>query len=111
MYGRVLITGGEGFIGSHLADALIEKGTPVISLISNKDYDMLSNTKEVEARGAKIIKVTNEFPGDIKVETTNDGKFGILATIFGQLLTYYMAVILGHNPDFPRNLAKSVTVK
>jgi glucosamine--fructose-6-phosphate aminotransferase (isomerizing) len=28
-----------------------------------------------------------------------------------QLLAYYMALERGHNPDTPRNLAKSVTVK
>jgi glucosamine--fructose-6-phosphate aminotransferase (isomerizing) len=28
-----------------------------------------------------------------------------------QLLAYYMSVERGHNPDMPRNLAKSVTVK
>jgi glucosamine--fructose-6-phosphate aminotransferase (isomerizing) len=28
-----------------------------------------------------------------------------------QLLAYYMAVERGYNPDMPRNLAKSVTVK
>ena len=28
-----------------------------------------------------------------------------------QLLSYYMSVILGHDPDYPRNLAKSVTVE
>ena len=82
-----------------------------ISLISNKDYDMLSNTKEVEARGARIIKITNDFDGDIKMNTSNDGKFGILATIIGQLLTYYVALERGLPIDKPRNLAKSVTVK
>lgn len=104
----------EGMMGGELKHgtiALIEKGTPVIALISNKDYDMLSNTKEVEARGAKIIKITNEFDGDIKIKTTNDGKFGVLATIFGQLLTYYIALERKLPIDKPRNLAKSVTVK
>ena len=104
----------EGMMGGELKHgtiALIEKGTPVISLISNKDYAMLSNTKEVEARGAKIIKITNEFDGDIKVNTDNDGKFGILAAIIGQLLTYYIADKKGLPIDKPRNLAKSVTVK
>ncbi|MBU0757167.1 MAG: glutamine--fructose-6-phosphate transaminase (isomerizing) [Nanoarchaeota archaeon] len=104
----------EGMMGGELKHgtiALIEKGTPVISLISNKDHDMLSNTKEVEARGAKIIMITNSMPGDIRLQTSNDGKFGILATIFGQLLTYYIALERKLPIDKPRNLAKSVTVK
>ena len=85
----------EGMMGGELKHgtiALIEKGTPVIGLISNKDYDMLSNIKEVEARGAHEIKITNE-------------------TIVGQLLTYYVAKERGLPIDKPRNLAKSVTVK
>jgi len=104
----------EGMMGGELKHgtiALIEKGTPVIGLISNKDYDMLSNLKEVEARGANVIKITNEFDGDVKLKTTNDGKFGILATIVGQLLTYYIALKRDLPIDKPRNLAKSVTVK
>jgi len=28
-----------------------------------------------------------------------------------QLLAYYLAIALGFDPDMPRNLAKSVTVK
>jgi glutamine---fructose-6-phosphate transaminase (isomerizing) len=104
----------EGMMGGELKHgtiALIEKGTPVISLISNQDYSMMSNTKEVEARGARVIRITNEVEGDIKVETSNDGKFGILAAIVGQLLTYYIAYEKGLPIDKPRNLAKSVTVK
>ena len=104
----------EGMMGGELKHgtiALIEKGTPVIGLISNKDYDMLSNIKEVEARGAHVIKITNEMKGDFMVDTSNDGKFGILATIVGQLLTYYVAKERGLLIDKPRNLAKSVTVK
>ncbi|MEM3374321.1 MAG: glutamine--fructose-6-phosphate transaminase (isomerizing) [Candidatus Woesearchaeota archaeon] len=104
----------EGMMGGELKHgtiALIEKGTPVISLISNKDYAMLSNTKEVEARGAFVIKITNELEGDLKVNTDNDGKFGILAAIIGQLLTYYIALKKDLPIDKPRNLAKSVTVK
>jgi glutamine---fructose-6-phosphate transaminase (isomerizing) len=104
----------EGMMGGELKHgtiALIEEGTPVISLISNKDYSMVSNTKEVEARGAKVIRITNELEGDIKLNTSNDGKFGILATIVGQILTYYLALKRGLPIDKPRNLAKSVTVK
>ncbi len=104
----------EGMMGGELKHgtlALIEDGVPVISLISNQDYDMVSNTKEVESRGANTLVVSNELPGDFMIDTENDGKFGILAAIFGQLLTYYIALKKGLPIDKPRNLAKSVTVK
>jgi len=104
----------EGMMGGELKHgtiALIEKNTPVIGLVSNKDHDMISNLKEVSARGANVIKITNEFEGDIKINTSNDGKFSILATIVGQLLTYYIAYLRKLPIDKPRNLAKSVTVK
>jgi glutamine---fructose-6-phosphate transaminase (isomerizing) len=104
----------EGMMGGELKHgtiALIEDGTPVIGLLSNGDYDMRSNLKEVAARGANVITISNELKGDVMVETSNDGKFGILATIVGQLLTYYIAYERKLPIDKPRNLAKSVTVK
>jgi glucosamine--fructose-6-phosphate aminotransferase (isomerizing) len=109
----------EGMMGGELKHgtiALIEEGTPVISIINNTDPDIVSNTKEVEARGAKAICITNnpalwKRPGTIAVKTGNDGKFGILAGVAGQLLAYYAADKLGRPIDKPRNLAKSVTVK
>lgn len=109
----------EGMMGGELKHgtiALIEKGTPVISLINNNDADILSNTKEVEARGAKVIVITNnpelgKKENSIYVDTDNDGKFGILAAMIGQLIAYYAADKLGRPIDKPRNLAKSVTVK
>lgn len=108
----------EGMMGGELKHgtmALIEKGTPVISLINNSDPDMISNTKEVEARGAKIIVITNnkdvKEENTITVNTGNDGKFGILAAVAGQFIAYYVADALGRPIDKPRNLAKSVTVK
>ncbi len=109
----------EGMMGGELKHgtiALIEDGTPVISIINNSDPDIISNTKEVEARGAKAIPITNNpklwrRPNTIAVRTDNDGKFGILAAVAGQLLAYYAADKLGRPIDKPRNLAKSVTVK
>jgi glucosamine--fructose-6-phosphate aminotransferase (isomerizing) len=109
----------EGMMGGELKHgtiALIEDGTPVVSIINNSDPDIVSNTKEVEARGARIIPITNNpalwrRPGTIAVRTDNDGKFGILAAVAGQLIAYYIADKLGRPIDKPRNLAKSVTVK
>ncbi len=109
----------EGMMGGELKHgtiALIEKGTPVISLVNNSDPDILSNTREVEARGGRSIIITNNpaaagRPETIAVQTDNDGKFGILAAVAGHLLAYYAADRLGRPIDKPRNLAKSVTVK
>jgi len=109
----------EGMMGGELKHgtiALIEKGTPVLSLINAGDPDIVSNTKEVEARGADIFILTNHptLGGDrnaVHLKTANDGKFGILAAAAGQLIAYYAAAALGRPIDKPRNLAKSVTVK
>jgi len=109
----------EGMMGGELKHgtiALIEDGTPVVSLVSNHDPDIISNAREVEARGAKIYTITNNrgMGGKsdvIHIETGNDGKFGILAAVAGQLIAYYAADALGRPIDKPRNLAKSVTVK
>ncbi|MBW3017244.1 glutamine--fructose-6-phosphate transaminase (isomerizing), partial [Candidatus Woesearchaeota archaeon] len=51
----------EGMRGGELKHgtiALIEKGTPVISLIPKGNSEMRGNAKEVEARGAFSIKIT-----------------------------------------------------
>jgi glutamine---fructose-6-phosphate transaminase (isomerizing) len=109
----------EGMMGGELKHgtlALIEEGTPVISLINNSDPDIISNTREVEARGAKAFIITNNpalrrEKAAISIATGNDGKFGILAAVAGQLIAYYAAAYLGRPIDKPRNLAKSVTVK
>ncbi|MFQ6089111.1 MAG: glutamine--fructose-6-phosphate transaminase (isomerizing) [Candidatus Methanofastidiosia archaeon] len=106
----------EGMMGGELKHgtiALIERGTPVISLISNRDLEMLSNTKEVEARGADVTLISNnhKFKPDFLIKTSNDGKFCILSTMIGQLLSYHIANLKGLPIDKPRNLAKSVTVK
>jgi len=104
----------EGMMAGELKHgtlALIEEGTPVFSLIPDGDADMVSNTKEVEARGASVIIVSSSPNADFQVPTTNRGIFAILSVIIGQLLAYYVAKERGLPIDKPRNLAKSVTVK
>ena len=75
---------------------------------------------EMKARGAHIIAVVEE--GDREIKSLADdfievpkGIPSILSPIpFAvplQLLAYYVALEKGFNPDMPRNLAKSVTVK
>jgi glucosamine--fructose-6-phosphate aminotransferase (isomerizing) len=75
---------------------------------------------EMKARGAHIIAILEEGDEDIKslaeeyVEVPK-GIPSVLSPIpFAvplQLLAYYVSLEKGFNPDMPRNLAKSVTVK
>jgi glucosamine--fructose-6-phosphate aminotransferase (isomerizing) len=104
----------EGMMAGELKHgtiALIDPNirTPVVCLIPNNDSHMLSSIREVEARGAWTILVTNGEQG-IHVPSSNGMDFALYATIVGQLLAYYVAVERGCDVDQPRNLAKSVTV-
>ncbi|MGQ9611014.1 MAG: glutamine--fructose-6-phosphate transaminase (isomerizing) [bacterium] len=107
----------EGMMGGELKHgtlALIEKGTPVISLIPKDDESIVSNSKEVEARGGHLIAITNSndhlFDTIIVPAKSVEG-FCILSSVVGQLLAYYIAKEKGLPIDKPRNLAKSCTVK
>jgi glucosamine--fructose-6-phosphate aminotransferase (isomerizing) len=103
----------EGMMAGELKHgtiALIEDGTPVVSLIPNKNPDMISSTKEVEARGARTIIISNT-DGELKIPPCCDAEFAIYSGIIGHLLSYYIAKLRGCPIDKPRNLAKSVTVK
>jgi glucosamine--fructose-6-phosphate aminotransferase (isomerizing) len=103
----------EGMMAGELKHgtiALVEDGTPVISLIPNNNPDMISSTKEVEARGARTIIISNTN-GELKIPPCCDAEFAIYSGIIGHLLSYYIAKLRGCAIDKPRNLAKSVTVK
>ncbi|MBN1786375.1 MAG: glutamine--fructose-6-phosphate transaminase (isomerizing) [Candidatus Methanofastidiosa archaeon] len=106
----------EGMMGGELKHgtiALIEEGTIVFSFIPNTDYEMLSNTQEVAARGAHVIMISDnpEFEPTFLLPPSVPGSFSVTATIIGQLFAYYIAKEKGLPIDKPRNLAKSVTVK
>ncbi len=109
----------EGFAAGELKHgviALIEKRTPVIIYNPEDETyaDTLASAHEVKARGAYVIGVSSKnspvFDEFIKVE--NCGSATIIPNVVvAQLLGYYLALVLGYDPDKPRNLAKSVTVK
>jgi glutamine---fructose-6-phosphate transaminase (isomerizing) len=103
----------EGMMGGELKHgtiALIEQGTPVLSLVYDDDPKMRSSTQEVSARGARTI-VIGTRPGDeIRIPADSEAEFAILAGVVGQLIAYHVANERGLPIDKPRNLAKSVTV-
>lgn len=100
--------------------ALICKGTPIFLHIYNDKFKsrMLSCAEEIKSRGAFVIAVTND--NSIKVSkcidyvVSIDNESSLYASLISVLLYQWIAfnfsVMLGYNPDFPRNLAKVVTV-
>ena len=95
--------------------ALVENGTPCIVFISeDNEKQTLSNAMEIKSRGGYIIGVApknNEiFDFWLKVPEANSEN-PIVQIVPMQILAYQLAVLKGIDPDRPRNLAKSVTVK
>ena len=109
----------EGFAGGELKHgviALIEPGTPCLVLAPRDEThdDILAGAMQVKARGALVIGVspTPHEAFDVHIPVADLGP--ATALVNGppaQLLGYYLALLRGHDPDKPRNLAKSVTVK
>jgi glucosamine--fructose-6-phosphate aminotransferase (isomerizing) len=75
----------------------------------------LAAAHEVKARGVKIIGVSDRpnpiYDHWIRIPHVEEQLFSILEILPIQLLAYHMAVQRKANPDYPRNLAKSVTVR
>ena len=109
----------EGFAGGDLKHgpiALIEEGTPCIAFVSEDENraEILSNAMEIKARGGFIIGVApkNNPIFDVHIKVPEAGELSPIVNIIPiQLLSYYLALERGCDPDQPRNLAKSVTVK
>jgi glucosamine--fructose-6-phosphate aminotransferase (isomerizing) len=102
--------------------SLIEHGFPVVFICAKDDTHktLVSNIMEMKARDASIIAIVEEGDEDIKALADDyievpKGIPEVLSPIpFAiplQLLAYYMTLEKGQDPDMPRNLAKSVTVK
>lgn len=102
--------------------SLIEKGFPVVFVCPNDSTrkEIIGNIMEMKARGATIIAVIEEGDEEIKklAEDYIEIPKGVPEVLTPipfvvplQLFAYYMAVERGCDPDMPRNLAKSVTVR
>jgi len=109
----------EGFASGELKHgviALIEDGTPCLILATEPEVlkETLAGAAEVGARGAKTIGFSQCGHPEIEVLIPIHGSGGAcmfeVAAGF-QLLAYHLAIRLGRDPDKPRNLAKSVTVR
>ncbi len=101
----------------HGVISLIQPGTPCIVLTAHDaiQKEVLSSAIELKSRGAYIVGVgpANNKAFDYFIETPESGAYYSIFynVVVGQLLGYYLGVGRGADPDKPRNLAKSVTVK
>ncbi len=105
----------EGMMAGELKHgtiALIEDDVPVFGLIHSSNRErMESSLDEVEARGAKVIRIGGKNSDFIIDDNLNEEEFSVIATTLGYLISYHIARLKGLPIDKPRNLAKSVTVK
>ncbi|HCM37756.1 MAG: Glucosamine-fructose-6-phosphate aminotransferase, isomerizing [Candidatus Gottesmanbacteria bacterium GW2011_GWB1_43_11] len=96
--------------------ALVEKGVPCIAFLPNDEtYGAnLAGAMEMKARGGFIIGISHK-PHEIfdyYLPVTDAREATIIPNVVtAQALAYYITIYRGLDPDKPRNLAKSVTVK
>ncbi len=114
----------EGYAAGELKHgpfALLDKKTPVIAIATQGSvYNSMINTiKEIKARQAPIIALVNSDDEGIgtlvdmaiRVPQVPDIFSPLINVIPLQMLAYYVARYRGCPIDYPRNLAKSVTVE
>jgi len=97
--------------------ALIESKSYVIIInpTDTTSNDNIATAHEIKARGATIVGISDR-PNDvydifIKIPSVKNIVYPIIEVLPFQILAYYLALAKNADPDYPRNLAKSVTVK
>lgn len=110
----------EGIAGGELKHgslALMDSNVfvVVINPTDSTYTDTITSASEIKSRGAKIIGISdknnNIYDHWIQIPNIDESMYPIIEIIPIQLLAYYSALEKNTDPDYPRNLAKSVTVK
>lgn len=87
----------------------------IINPVDATYEDTLTSAREIKARGAKIIGISDKYSDVydywIQIPKIEESMYPLLEVVPMQLLAYYVALEKETDPDYPRNLAKSVTVK
>lgn len=96
----------------------VSQGYPILFAAGPEDVPLIiSGINEVKVRGARTIVIAQDDPrlrangDDLVVLPKSDPQVNaLLAVLPLQLLSYHMSVLRGFDPDFPRNLSKTLTV-
>lgn len=95
--------------------SLIVPKLPIILFVYNDTYvaKNMSIIEEIKSRDGYVICISDMIPSkcDKVIPIPHNKVFrGILSVVVTQLISYEIALLKGHDPDMPRNLAKVVTV-
>jgi glutamine---fructose-6-phosphate transaminase (isomerizing) len=96
----------------------VTKGFPILFAAGPEDIPLIvSGINEVTCRGGRAIAIGQEDArlranaSDLIVIPAATPQISSLLSVLPlQLLSYYMSVSRGYDPDFPRNLSKTLTV-
>ena len=111
----------EGMFSSefkHGPLAMVFDGTPVLYTAPPSGGEMLTNhVTEVTCRGGRAIVVAGEHQALLAeasefwpMSLAGDLEYALVGAVPFQLLAYYLAVARKMDPDYPRNLSKTLTV-
>lgn len=111
----------EGMFSSefkHGPLSVVHDGYPVLFITAPGDEAMMINhINEVTTRGGRAIAIAAEHPAlranvhdYVPVPASPRDLAPIVLTIPAQLIAYHLSVARGIDPDFPRNLSKTLTV-
>jgi len=102
---KVLVSGGAGFIGSHLVEMLLRKGSIVSITTSSGNLEHVSNIK----KDLKIIKadLTN-YPDALKACKNQDIVMNLASKVAGiQYNTGHPATMFSDNIEITKNMIKA----
>ncbi|CAB4550283.1 unannotated protein [freshwater metagenome] len=83
---RVLVTGGEGFIGSHLVDLLVSEGAQVTVLVY---YNSFGRWGWLDTASPQVREAIKILPGDVRDARRVD------EAVEGQEVVFHLAALIG----------------
>ncbi len=92
---KILVTGADGFIGSHLVEALVERGYPVKAFVL---YNSFNNWGWLDTVSPEILANVEIFSGDVR------DPFGVKTAMQGCEAVLHLAALIAipysyHSPD------------
>ena len=92
---KILVTGADGFIGSHLTETLVARGYDVRAFVL---YNSFNSRGWLDASEARIQSSLDVFAGDIR------DPHGVRKAMAGCHVVFHLAALIGipysyHSPD------------